>query len=210
MRRDARAHVTSDCHMAYAGLSPVNMAAATSRTVAGGCFDLASHRKSSSPLPFLAHPPQDSAEGPNALVLLSALHRTARMEDLTRIRIVGPGQTPSPCPIVRKSASPVASLFPACAAACCLPTAIPPALPHSLPPASAVVSWSLFPNAKAADAAGSREKGRRSAVPSIYSALRPLVESPANGSPMRACLLRLATRLAGQASRPMKAALPRR
>ena len=84
MRRDARAHVTSDCHLAYAGLSPVNMAAATSRTVAGGCFDLASHRKSSSPLPFLAHPPQDSAEGPNALVLLSALHWTARIEDLTR------------------------------------------------------------------------------------------------------------------------------
>ena len=84
MRRDARAHVTSDCHLAYAGLSPVNMAAATSRTVAGGCFDLASHRKSSSPLPFLAHPPQDSAEGPNALVLLSALHWTARTEDLTR------------------------------------------------------------------------------------------------------------------------------
>ena len=98
-------------------------------------------------------------------LLLSALHRTARIEDLTRIRIVGPGQTPSPCPIVRKSASPVASLFPACAAACCLPTAIPPALPHSLPPASAVVSWSLFPNAKAAEA-GSREKGRRSAVAS--------------------------------------------
>ena len=169
MRRDARAHVTSDCHLAYAGLSPVNMAAATSRTVAGGCFDLASHRKSSSPLPFLAHPPQDSAEGPNALVLLSALHWTARIEDLTRSRIVGPGQTPSPCPIVRKSASPVASLFPACAAACCLPTAIPPALPHSLPPASAVVSWSLFPNAKAADAAGSREKGRRSAVASSGS-----------------------------------------
>ena len=130
MRRDARAHVTSDCHLAYAG-SPVNMAAATSRTVAGGCFDLASHRKSSSPLPFLAHRPQHSAEGPNALVLLSALHRTARMEDLTRIRIVGPGQTPSPCPIVRKSASPVASLFPACAAACCLPTAILFALPIS-------------------------------------------------------------------------------
>ena len=169
MRRDARAHVTSDCHLAYAGLSPVNMAAATSRTVAGGCFDLASHRKSSSPLPFLAHRPQHSAEGPNALVvLLSALHWTARIEDLTRIRIVGPGQTPSPCPIVRKSASPVASLSPACAAACCLPTAIPPALPHSLPPASAVVSWSLFPNAKAADA-GSREKGRRSAVASSGS-----------------------------------------
>ena len=103
MRRDARAHVTSDCHLAYAGLSPVNMTAATSRTVAGGCFDLASHRKSSSPLPFLAHPPQHSAEGPNALVVLSALHRTARIEDLTRIRIVGPGQTPSPCPIVRKA-----------------------------------------------------------------------------------------------------------
>ena len=85
MRRDARAHVTSDCHLAYAGLSPVNMAAATSRTVAGGCFDLASHRKSSSPLPFLAHPPQDSAEVQMHCLLLSALHRTARIhEDLTR------------------------------------------------------------------------------------------------------------------------------
>ena len=145
MRRDARAHVTSDCHLAYAGLSPVNMAAATSRTVAGGCFDLASHRKSSSPLPFLAHPPQDSAEGPNALVLLSALHRTARIEDLTRSRLVGPGQTPSPCPIVRKSASPVASLFPACAAACCLPTAILFALPLLCRPRRRSSAGHFFP-----------------------------------------------------------------
>ena len=79
MRRDARAHVTSDCHLAYAGLSPVNMAAATSRTVAGGCFDLASHRKSSSPLPFLAHRPQDSAEGPKC-TCLAALRCIGRRE----------------------------------------------------------------------------------------------------------------------------------